>query len=68
MKKIVIFRMNNRFNMLTPKQWKKSADKFGETVQETARTRSISEETFKQFSHLTHRKEVQIYLKEVWAG
>jgi hypothetical protein len=66
MKKIVIFRTNSRFNMVTPKQWEKNAHKLGETVAATARTKSISEATFRQFAHLTHRKEVQTYLKEVW--
>ena len=66
MKQIVIFRTNNRFNMVTPKQWKRSLGKFNETVQNTARQCAITEETFEQFAHLTHRKEVQAYLREVW--
>jgi hypothetical protein len=68
MKKVVIFRTGSKFNLVTPKQWEKSRQNLPETAIETARNRSITDETFKQFVHLTHRKEVQIYLKEVWMG
>jgi hypothetical protein len=66
MKKIVIFRTGSKFNLVTTKQWKKSLENLSEVVVATARIRSISEETFRQFKHLTHRSEVQAYLKEVW--
>jgi hypothetical protein len=68
MKKIVIFRTNSRFNMVTPKQWKASGPILGKAVQETARVRDIPNETFRQFKNITHRREVQNYLKEVWLG
>lgn len=68
MKQIVIFRTSSRFNMVTPKEWKRSASKLDESVRNTARQRKISEETFNQFKNLTHRQEVQAYLKEVWIG
>jgi hypothetical protein len=68
MKQVVIFRTSSRFNMVTPKQWKNSANNFEATVRETARVRKISDETFSQFKNLTHRREVQAYLREVWMG
>ena len=68
MKPVVIFRTNSRFNMVTPKQWKSSANRFEAAVQKTARMRKISDDTFRQFKNLTHRREVQAYLKEVWMG
>jgi hypothetical protein len=68
MKQVVIFRTNSRFNMVTPKQWKNGAHKLEVAVQETARMRKIPDETFNQFKNLTHRREVQAYLKEVWIG
>jgi hypothetical protein len=54
--------------MVTPKQWKNGAHKLEVAVQETARMRKIPDETFNQFKNLTHRREVQAYLKEVWIG
>lgn len=66
MKQVVIFRTSSRFNMVTLKEWKRNLGKFNETIQNTARRCAITEETFSQFAHLTHRQEVQAYLKEVW--
>jgi hypothetical protein len=66
MQKIVIFRTNSRFNMVTPKQWNSSKNKLSIEVQDTARVRKIDEATFSQFKNLEHRKEVQQYLREVW--
>lgn len=66
MKKVVIFRTGSKFNLATPRQWKKSLQKLSDTVIASARVRSITDETYRQFVHLTHRKEVQTYLKEVW--
>lgn len=68
MKQIVIFRTNSRFNMVTPKEWNKSAKRFEESVQQTARTRRIPEETFNQFKNREHRQEVQNYLRAAWQG
>jgi hypothetical protein len=54
--------------MVTSHKWKKAKLKFDIDVQNTARERKVADVTYKQFAHLTHRSEVQNYLRLVWQG
>ena len=65
MKKVVIFRKDTVFQVVSVREWKKKSGEYPPEVKATARFKNIPRTTFHQMRYLKGRVP-QRYLRAVW--